>query len=48
MENEVFIAYNFFSAGKTEIMNADQQVIGHLDLKSAFSSSVAIYNEQEV
>lgn len=36
---------NFFSAGKTEILNEANEVIGELDLKSAFGSSLDVYGK---
>ncbi|GAE07800.1 hypothetical protein [Paenibacillus sp. JCM 10914] len=35
---------NFFNAGRTDIMNRQGEVIGELDLKSAFGSSVDVYD----
>lgn len=35
---------NFFSSGITDIMDRDGSVIGSLDLKSAFGSSLDVYN----
>ncbi|MFC4559748.1 hypothetical protein ACFO3D_16295 [Virgibacillus kekensis] len=46
MEESIYFTDNFFSAGKTEIFNGDQENIGSLDLKSAFSSSVDILNTE--
>ncbi|MFC7373547.1 hypothetical protein ACFQPF_18040 [Fictibacillus iocasae] len=39
---EVYFKDNFFSRGITEIFNENQDQIGYLDLKSAFTSSVAV------
>ncbi|MEH7009635.1 LURP-one-related family protein [Neobacillus niacini] len=36
---------NFFSSGKTEIFNSSKEVVGRLDLKSAFSSGVDVLDE---
>lgn len=35
---------NFFSSGITDIMDREGRVIGSLDLKSAFGSSLDVYN----
>ena len=35
---------NFFSSGITDIMDREGSVIGSLDLKSAFGSSLDVYN----
>lgn len=40
----IYFTDNFFSAGLTTIYNQNQEKIGSLDLKSAFSSSVDIIN----
>ncbi|MBP1947083.1 hypothetical protein [Virgibacillus litoralis] len=42
MGESIYFTDNFFSKGTTEIFNSEQEVVGSLDLKSAFSSSVAI------
>ncbi|MCT2534685.1 hypothetical protein NC661_04910 [Aquibacillus koreensis] len=42
MSGSIFFKDNFFSAGITEIYNENQEQIGSLNLKSAFSSSVEI------
>ncbi|MBP1964365.1 hypothetical protein [Paenibacillus aceris] len=34
---------NFFSAGRTDILNDKEEKVGHLDLKSAFSSAIDVY-----
>ncbi|TLS54077.1 hypothetical protein FE782_01650 [Paenibacillus antri] len=36
---------NFFSAGMTEILNEREQRVGHVDLKSAFGSSIEVYGQ---
>ncbi len=41
---KVYFQDNFFSSGKTEIVDQNQQSLGELDLKSAFSSSVDVYD----
>jgi hypothetical protein len=46
MINEsLFFSDNFFSAGRTEIYNDGKEKIGELDLKSAFSSSIDVLDE---
>ncbi|MDR6727058.1 uncharacterized protein YxjI [Paenibacillus amylolyticus] len=40
---ELYFKDNFFNAGYTEIMNQDQEQVGHLDLKSAFGSSIDVF-----
>ncbi|GIP34105.1 hypothetical protein [Paenibacillus sp. J2TS4] len=46
MENKtVFIRDNFMSAGETEITDAEGQVVGLLDLQSAFTSSVRVLDQ---
>ncbi|SER18854.1 hypothetical protein SAMN04487944_101563 [Gracilibacillus ureilyticus] len=44
MEQTIYIADNFFSAGKTMIKNRNNEEIGLLDLKSAFGSSISVYD----
>ncbi|WP_174612940.1 hypothetical protein [Virgibacillus ihumii] len=46
MGESIYFTDNFFSAGTTEIFNGDQEKIGSIDLKSAFSSSVDILDVQ--
>ncbi|WP_223068213.1 hypothetical protein [Paenibacillus caui] len=36
---------NFFSTGVTEILNEQGENVGHLDLKSAFSSAIDVYGQ---
>ncbi|NGQ96172.1 hypothetical protein G3578_13480 [Brevibacillus sp. SYP-B805] len=36
---------NFFSAGRTDIVDAQENVVGVLDLKTAFNSSVDVYDD---
>lgn len=36
---------NFFNAGVTEILNEKEESVGHLDLKSAFGSSINVYGQ---
>ncbi len=45
MERCVYFKDTFFSSGRTDIYNAEQEKRGVLDLKSAFSSGVSIENE---
>ncbi|MEC5423894.1 hypothetical protein QGM71_10370 [Virgibacillus sp. C22-A2] len=47
METIVYIADNFFSAGKTVIKDQNNQNVGFLDLRSAFSSAVSLYDLEE-
>ncbi|TFB13783.1 hypothetical protein E3U55_15375 [Filobacillus milosensis] len=42
MSESIYFNDNFFSAGQTDIFNEEQEKIGYLDLKSAFSSGVEI------
>lgn len=44
MRMELYFSDNFFNAGKQEIMNRDGEAVGVLDLKSAFGSSLDIYD----
>ncbi|RIW26838.1 hypothetical protein D3H55_23465 [Bacillus salacetis] len=44
MSDVLYFADNFFSSGRTEIYNAEKEVVGELDLKSAFSASVDVLN----
>ncbi|MCC3382213.1 hypothetical protein ACFQ5D_04080 [Paenibacillus farraposensis] len=41
---ELFFRDNFFSTGLTEIMDGNGEVAGSVDLKSAFNSSVDVYD----
>ncbi|MEK6989984.1 hypothetical protein NST08_06970 [Paenibacillus sp. FSL K6-1566] len=41
---DLYFKDNFFSAGWTDIMNVNGESIGTLDLKSAFSSSLDVYD----
>lgn len=41
--SNLFFRDNFFNAGVTEILNEKKEVVGHLDLKSAFSYSLDVY-----
>ncbi|AOZ93816.1 hypothetical protein [Paenibacillus crassostreae] len=40
---ELYFKDNFFSSGESDIMNTAGEVIGRIDLKSAFSSSLDVY-----
>ncbi|MGI8314208.1 hypothetical protein [Halobacillus mangrovi] len=42
MEACVYFSDNFFSAGRTDIYNEEKEMVGSLNLKSAFSSSVDV------
>lgn len=42
----IYFSDNFFSAGVTEIFNGNEEKIGSLDLKSAFSSSINVLNKE--
>ncbi|MCA0972852.1 hypothetical protein LCM20_19905 [Halobacillus litoralis] len=46
MERNVYFSDQFFSAGRTEIYNESRDRVGTLDLKSAFTSSVNIENQE--
>ena len=43
---ELCLTDNFFSAGKTEIYNAQKEIVGELDLQSAFSSSLQVLDRE--
>jgi hypothetical protein len=43
-EKSLYFKDNFFSSGRTEIFNSLKEVVGVLDLKSAFSSSIDVLN----
>ncbi|NOU98855.1 hypothetical protein [Paenibacillus planticolens] len=40
---KLYFRDNFFNAGVTEILNEQEEEIGHLDLKSAFGSAIDVY-----
>ena len=40
---DLYFRDNFFNAGVTEILNEHEDHVGHLDLKSAFGSSISVY-----
>ncbi|WP_413376119.1 hypothetical protein [Alkalihalobacillus sp. 1P02AB] len=48
MEHIVYFRENFFSSGLTDIMDSNEQKIGSLDLKSAFSTKVSILDENNI
>ena len=41
---KMYFKDNFFSTGKTEIWNEQQQLLGYLNLKSAFGSALEVYD----
>lgn len=41
----IYFKDNFFSAGMTDIMNEAGDILGHVDLKSAFGSSLDVYDQ---
>jgi len=40
---KLYFRDNFFNAGMTEILNEREERVGHVDLKSAFGSSIEVY-----
>ncbi|MCL6572969.1 MAG: hypothetical protein K6T88_15000 [Bacillus sp. (in: Bacteria)] len=44
-EQTLYFQDNFFSAGKTEIFNSSKEMVGKLDLKSTFSSSIDVLDK---
>ncbi|AWB43521.1 hypothetical protein DCC85_04310 [Paenibacillus sp. CAA11] len=46
MDAELYFKDNFFNSGMTEVMDPTGQVVGALDLKSAFGSSIDVYNSR--
>ena len=42
---KLYFRDNFFSSGVTDILNEQEEKVGHLDLKSAFSSKIDIAGE---
>lgn len=42
----LYFSDNFFSSGRTDIYNSDKERVGELDLKSAFSASMDILNNE--
>jgi len=47
MDSIRYFKDNFFSAGLTEIYTEDKEIVGTLDLKSAFSSSLDVLNAKD-
>jgi hypothetical protein len=41
-EQTLYFKDNFFSSGRTEIFNSSKELVGELDLKSTFSSSIDV------
>ncbi|TYP72477.1 hypothetical protein [Paenibacillus methanolicus] len=41
---ELYFRDNFFNSGSTEILNANQDKIGEVDLRSSFGSSLEVFN----
>ncbi|MCA1029479.1 hypothetical protein LCL95_00375 [Bacillus timonensis] len=46
-QSTLYFSDNFFSSGMTEIFNEQKEIVGYLDLKSAFSSSVDILDKEQ-
>ncbi|WP_138416144.1 hypothetical protein [Aquibacillus sediminis] len=46
-ESIIYFSDNFFSAGVTEIFNGSGDKVGSLDLKSAFTSSVNVLDQDD-
>lgn len=46
MDKCVYFTDRIFSSGKTDIYNESQEILGKLDLKSAFTSSVSVENQK--
>ncbi|RTE11654.1 hypothetical protein [Paenibacillus whitsoniae] len=44
---QLYFRDNMFNAGVTEILDEQQAVVGHLDLKSAFGSSIHVYGSRD-
>lgn len=42
---DLYFRDNFFSAGETEILNEQEEQVGHLDLRSSFGSAIDVYGE---
>ncbi|HEY4553098.1 MAG TPA: hypothetical protein VIG80_07870 [Bacillaceae bacterium] len=45
--SDIYFSDNFFSAGLTDIYDEHKQIIGTLDLKSAFTSSVTVLDTSQ-
>jgi uncharacterized protein YxjI len=41
---KLYFRDNFFNAGKTEIMNEHEEVVGEVDLRSTFGSAIDVYD----
>ncbi|WP_409252973.1 hypothetical protein V1502_03315 [Bacillus sp. SCS-153A] len=46
MSSELYFSDNFFSSGRTDIFNSEKERVGELDLKSAFSASVDVLDNE--
>ncbi|MGD6801241.1 hypothetical protein [Rossellomorea aquimaris] len=46
MSSTLYFSDNFFSSGRTDIYNSHKEKVGELDLKSAFSASMDILNNE--
>lgn len=47
MDNNIlYFKDNFFSAGRTEIYNEEKEIVGELDLRSAFSSGIDVLDSK--
>ncbi|MDQ0481776.1 hypothetical protein [Guptibacillus hwajinpoensis] len=46
MSERIYFSDKFFSSGRTEIVNENQEKIGSLNLKSVFSPKVEVENKQ--
>jgi uncharacterized protein YxjI len=44
MGGPLYFKDNFFNSGKTEILSGNQEVLGEIDLRSAFGSGLDIYD----
>lgn len=44
---QLYVRDNFFNSGVTEIMDDSQKIVGSLDLKSTFGSSLSVYDAEE-
>lgn len=45
-KNILYFKDNFFSAGRTDIYNEEKEIVGELDLRSAFSSGIDVLNSK--
>lgn len=46
MDRSVYFSDQFFSTGRTDIYNEEKEIKGALDLKSSFTSSLSVEDEQ--